>query len=403
MKTVATISGATATAVIVALDGTPTWQLLRVLALATLTVLAVLALRHLPRRGAGAVQVAAGLPLVAVGVGIAVPHLSKSGPGLLGLAGAVALGAGLVLLATGVHDLVEGTRWWVRVPAVVVVVLLVGAGLLTVGQAVAATNVPGTSVGSATPSDRGLDAEDVLLRTDDDVELSGWYVPSSNGAAVVLLHGAGSTRSAVLDHAEVLASHGYGVLLLDTRGHGRSDGRAMDFGWFGEVDVEAAVTFLVGRAEVAPGRLAVVGLSMGAEQAIGALGADDRLRAAVAEGATNRIAEDKRWLAEEYGWRGSLQLGLERVTYGMADLLSDAGPPPSLADSLRQAAPRRVLLIAGGDVPDEVSASEWLHEASPESVEVWVAPDSGHTRALDDHPDEWAERVTSFLDDALDV
>ena len=55
--------------------------------------------------------------------------------------------------------------------------------------------------------------------------LAGWYAPSRNGAAVVLLHGAGSTRSNVLDEAVVLAEHGYGVLMLDARGHGESAGR----------------------------------------------------------------------------------------------------------------------------------------------------------------------------------
>ena len=70
--------------------------------------------------------------------------------------------------------------------------------------------------------------------------LSGWYVPSRNGAAVVLLHGAGSTRSAVLPHAVVLADDGFGVLLYDARGHGRSQGRAMDFGWYGDLGVAAA-------------------------------------------------------------------------------------------------------------------------------------------------------------------
>jgi pimeloyl-ACP methyl ester carboxylesterase len=32
----------------------------------------------------------------------------------------------------------------------------------------------------------------------------------------------------------VLAEHGYGVLLFDARGHGLSEGTAMDFGWYGD-------------------------------------------------------------------------------------------------------------------------------------------------------------------------
>ena len=73
----------------------------------------------------------------------------------------------------------------------------------------------GPSVGTTTPGDRGLSYRDVELHTTDGVTLSGWYIPSANHAAVALLHGAGSTRSSVLDHAVVLARHGYGVLLFD--------------------------------------------------------------------------------------------------------------------------------------------------------------------------------------------
>ena len=89
-----------------------------------------------------------------------------------------------------------------------------------------------------------------------------WYVPSGNGAALLLLPGSGSNRTSTLGHAAVLAKHGYGVLLLDTRGHGKSDGHAMDFGWYGDIDIEAAVAYLGTRPDVRGGRIGVVGLSM---------------------------------------------------------------------------------------------------------------------------------------------
>ena len=62
----------------------------------------------------------------------------------------------------------------------------------------------------------------------------------------MLLHGSGSTRSAVLDQAAVLAEGGYGVLLFDARGHGESGGRAMDFGWYGDADIAGALDYLAG-------------------------------------------------------------------------------------------------------------------------------------------------------------
>ena len=139
--------------------------------------------------------------------------------------------------------------------------------VFAVSPAVVATNVPRPRLG-ATPDAFGLEYANVSLRTPDDVTLAGWYVPSANRAAVLLLHGAGSTRSDVLPQAAVLARHGFGLLMIDARGHGDSGGRAMDFGWHGDSDIAGAVTYLSSRPDVASDRLAVVGLSMGGEEAV---------------------------------------------------------------------------------------------------------------------------------------
>src|SRR5690606_29218420 len=119
--------------------------------------------------------------------------------------------------------------------------------------------------------------------------------------------------------AAVLAGAGYGVLMIDARGHGDSGGRAMDFGWHGDADIVAATAFLAGRPEVDPDRIGAVGMSMGGEQAIGASGGDPRIRAVVAEGATARTAADAAWLSDRYGLRGALQEQIEKVQ----DLVTD--------------------------------------------------------------------------------
>ena len=205
-------------------------------------------------------------------------------------------------------------RWWGRVLAIPAVILTVYAGVYALALAVAVTNVPVTAVGQADPAGAGLAFRDVSLTTPDGVQLSGWYIPGSSGAAIALVHGSGSTRSDVLPHAQVLARNGFGILLFDSRGHGRSVGRAMDFGWYGDQDVTAAVDFLASRPEVTGGRIGVVGISMGGEEAIGAMAADPRIRAVVAEGATNRTAADKAWLPTVYGVRGTLQQALAGVS-----------------------------------------------------------------------------------------
>lgn len=348
-------------------------------------------------RPRAAAALALGLLLAAVGGGIGVPYLRKVGWGVETVVGLTLLVAGLGLVGLGTVVLVRAARGIRRVGVVVLVALAAYLVVPSVAIAVAATHVPPTELADVTPADVGLDATDVTFRTPDGVRLSGWYVPSTNGDAVVLLHGAGSTRTAVLDHAPALAAMGYGVLLYDARGHGRSDGRAMDFGWDGDADLAGAVRFVQARPDVAGGRVLAVGLSMGGEEALGALPAVPDLCGVVADGATARTAADKSWLSAVYGIRGLFQEGVDRLTYGLTDLLTPASPPRSLRDAVAAAGDRRVLLIAAGREADEVHAARHIAGGAPKRVEVWVAPGAGHVGAFDARRAEWVQRVRDFL------
>ena len=72
--------------------------------------------------------------------------------------------------------------------------------------------------------------QNVSFTTSDGLELSGWYIPSENRAAVIAFPG----RSGPQRPARMLAGHGYGVLLFDRRGEGESDGDPNVFGLSGE-------------------------------------------------------------------------------------------------------------------------------------------------------------------------
>src|SRR5262245_40237908 len=43
--------------------------------------------------------------------------------------------------------------------------------------------------------------------------MHGWFIPSTNGAAVVFLHGTDADRAQLAREAHLLARHGYGALL----------------------------------------------------------------------------------------------------------------------------------------------------------------------------------------------
>ena len=382
--------------VVLLLDGgSATGRIARIALATTLTAVAIAAAARGGRR-ASFVLVAAGIAGVAAGAGIGVMHVVKHDVSSAAFAALVALPTGLALFAAGVVALTRSTHGRRRLLAIPGVYVVLQFLVLPLTIAVYGTNAPRTVLDRVTPADRGLTFVDAGFTTSDGVHLSGWYLPSHNGAAAVLLHGSGETRTSVLDHAVVLARAGFGVLMFDARGHGRSGGDANEFGWYGDRDARAAVNYLARRSDVHGGRIAAVGESMGGEEAIGAAASDTRIKAVVAEGALWRVPADTAWLAHDPA--GLIARATNWLQAQVTGLLSGAPEPAGLRDALAATAPRPVLLIAGRD---EIKGDRTYRDATPTNVDLWEMPDTAHTRGLATHPDEWRARVVGFLDAAL--
>jgi fermentation-respiration switch protein FrsA (DUF1100 family) len=95
----------------------------------------------------------------------------------------------------------------------------------------------------------------------DGVRLHGWYVPTADGAPVLLfLHGNAGNISHRLEKLAVLNELGAGALLLDYRGYGHSEGAPDEPGTYRDAD--AAYEWLLGRG-IAPQRIVAYGESLG--------------------------------------------------------------------------------------------------------------------------------------------
>ena len=133
-------------------------------------------------------------------------------------------------------------------------------------------------------------------RTATVVEIAGWFIPSGRSRRViVLVHGKDANRTRELDRdlsddvpgefpdlAVGLSRRGFAVLMIDLRGHGQSGHARFGFGHTERRDVRGAVDWLVARG-FCPGRIGVLGISMGAAAGIGAASEDDRIGAFVAD------------------------------------------------------------------------------------------------------------------------
>jgi len=236
---------------------------------------------------------------------------------------------------------------------------------------------------------------DVTLRAADGTQLRGWWVPSHNGAAVVLVHGGGGDRDGVRRHALLLARDGFGVLLYDERGRGESGGSTQSMGWNWVQDVSAAVDFASSRQGVRA--VGALGLSTGAEVAVTAAAHDRRLAAVVAEGLISRDLVDS-----EHQSAGDNVTGIPYwwVTYHALELETGTHPPEPLTEDLRRIAPRPVLIVASVENPPENHVAPVYARAAGPTASLWLVR-AGHTKALATFPAAYEQRVGGFLTRAL--
>ena len=245
-------------------------------------------------------------------------------------------------------------------------------------------------------ADFGRDHLDVTLHTSDGLDIAAAYAPSENGAAVIVFPGRSADQGK--RRVQMLTRHGYGVLVLDQRGEGGSEGDPHLLGWTGENDLRAAIDYLQARPDVEPGGIGGLGLSVGGELLLQTAAHDPRLCAVVSDGA------GARWVAESIRTpfpAALLQLPFLGVTTVATAIFSDSLPPARLEQLVGEIAPRPIFLIwtsrgVGG---------EWFnpnyYTAAGEPKTIWEIPESTHIDGLATRPAEYERRVVEFFDTHL--
>ena len=331
-----------------------------------------------------------------------VRHISLDGAAASDYTGVLALAAGVVLVLLGLaipflhHG--EGARtrarrWVYRLVAVVAGALAVYVFLFPTSLAIIQTHKYREPIGSP-PS---AAYQTVSFTSSDGLELSGWYHPSRNRAAIIVIHGGGGDRTGAVRHAELLARHGFGALVYDSRGRGESEGSPVGFGWGWPKDVAGALAFLRERPDVDPERIGGLGLSRGADVLIQVAAEDRDLKAVVADGATGGSFADYRNLGEE-----AEGAPFYLTMYTAARVFSGSSPGEPLKELVARISPTPLLLIStGGSLPVERDFNRIYAKAAREPVELWDLPEVNHTAAIRERPEEYQRRVVRFFDNAL--
>ena len=120
---------------------------------------------------------------------------------------------------------------------------------------------------SESPADWGLEYEDVFLRTADDMQLHGWYIPHRHARQTLLFfHGNAGNISHRGDSIKIFHRLGLNVLIIDYRGYGRSQGRPSEKGLY--ADAHSAWQYLIQERMQPRQNIIIFGRSLGGAVAV---------------------------------------------------------------------------------------------------------------------------------------
>jgi dipeptidyl aminopeptidase/acylaminoacyl peptidase len=151
---------------------------------------------------------------------------------------------------------------WVLLALAILALGYLGVGLFVATRVTGPIRQPTEQI----PADKGLDFQEVSFESSDGLDLKGWWIPEGESSrAVVLVHGLDASKSGqyVLDTASIYAQADYGVLMLDLRGHGESEGKRTALGYQEVQDVRGALSWLEEDQGFQPGEVVLHGWSMG--------------------------------------------------------------------------------------------------------------------------------------------
>jgi uncharacterized protein len=240
-----------------------------------------------------------------------------------------------------------------------------------------------------TPDQLGLAHEEVRFRTDDGLELFGWFLPAHGKAlgTVLFLHGNAENISTHIINIAWMPERRFNVFLFDYRGYGASQGHPTLSGL--QLDIDAALRTLLARADVDTKRIIVFGQSLGGSIAVYYVAHSmlrDRISSLVIDSAFSGYASIAReklasiWLTWPVQWLAALTI-------------DDRFNP---LQAVRLVSPIPLLVIQGDrDAIVPLHHAQLLYDAALEPKQLWVVAGAAHIQAL--HDEIQRDRLVDYL------
>ncbi|WP_455676005.1 alpha/beta hydrolase [Pradoshia sp.] len=242
--------------------------------------------------------------------------------------------------------------------------------------------------------------EEVEITSNDGLALAGYYLPAEEetNKTVIIAHGYSGRALGMYAYAKYYhEALGFNVLMPDARGHGKSEGDYIGFGWHERKDTAQWIDYVLDRNGT-DNEIALHGVSMGSATVLMTSGEDlpEQVKTVIADcGYTSALDILSYQLGEMYSLpsfpliQSTSLLTKIRAGFSFAE-----------ASALKQVKKTSlpIFFIHGKEdafVPVEMVYE--LYEAANGEKELYIVPDAEHGNAYDADPETYENKVKEFL------
>lgn len=228
-----------------------------------------------------------------------------------------------------------------------------------------------------TPTDYGLEYEEVFFLAQDGVKLHGWWVPKEGAPTLLWFHGNAGNISHRLENIKLLHElTGVQVFIFDYREYGKSQGRISREGTF--KDALAAYLYVTQTRGIPAQELILFGRSLGTALAT-ALAVKYPCRVLLLEAPfTNSQDMAKLYAPFLFDWR-------PKVPYDNVGKIGQVKVP--------------VMVIHGAqDEIIPVDMGRRVYDAAPEPKELYIIPGAHHNDTFDVGRTHYFARLKTFIE-----
>jgi pimeloyl-ACP methyl ester carboxylesterase len=287
--------------------------------------------------------------------------------------------------------------WWrlirllsVAVLSVAIILPLLGGAIPTYALLHSPCDDDGTRIDTF-----GHEWEAVTITAEEGSEFKAYFVPSENGATIIIPPAYTGGLDNRLSEADVLIRHGYGVLGFESRPCAKMGSSSLGYKEVSEVG--DALHYLKSRPDVDAEKIGILGFSSAGATSIMAAARYPELKAVVAEGGYadmgGLVDGDAKLRYPETLMRWAI-----RATYRLSTGISLENLKP--LEAVDNIYPRPILLIYGTEEPS-LNGGYAQQQAAGDNAELWVVEGAIHGGYMAVAAEEYERRVIEFFDRAL--